>query len=171
MPTGAAQRDPLRRLSTSTLSALPMSPTQTLRSIVYASEATTPMTTADLEALLIGARELNRKNGITGVLLCSSNQFLQCFEGPSDAVQETYDRICRSRQHKGVVVYMDFAVPARTFEDWAMGCAMPTDSELLTLSTADWKAANSATPFSPSAPPGLGMLKFFWAMRSRGLDV
>lgn len=171
MPTGAAQRDLLRRLSTSTLSALPMSPTQTLRSIVYASEATSPMTTADLEALLVSARELNRKNGITGVLLCSGHQFLQCFEGPSDAVQETYDRICRSRQHKGLVVYMDFAVAARTFEDWAMGCAMPTDSELLTLSTADWKAANSAMPFSPSAPPGLGMLKFFWAMRSRGSDV
>lgn len=129
------------------------------------------MTTGDLEALLVSARDLNRKNSITGVLLCSGNQFLQCFEGPTDAVQETYDRICRSRQHKGVVVYMDFAVPSRTFEDWAMGCSMPTESELLTLSTAEWKASNSATPFSPSAPPGLGMLKFFWAMRSRGTDV
>ena len=148
-----------------------MSPTPSLRSIVYASEATTTMTTGDLEALLVSARDLNRKNGITGVLLCSGNQFLQCFEGPTEAVQETYDRICRSRQHKGVVVYMDFAVPSRTFEDWAMGCAMPTESELLTLSTAEWKASNSATPFSPSAPPGLGMLKFFWAMRSRGTDV
>ncbi|MBC7619075.1 MAG: BLUF domain-containing protein, partial [Candidatus Saccharibacteria bacterium] len=80
-----------------------MSPTQSLRSVVYASEATTPMTTGDLEALLVSARGWNRKNGITGVLLCSGNQFLQCIEGPSDAVQETYDRICRSRQHKGVV--------------------------------------------------------------------
>ena len=148
-----------------------MSPTESLRSIVYASEATTTMTTGDLEALLVSARELNRKNGITGVLLCSGDQFLQCFEGPNDAVQDTYDRICRSRQHKGVVTYMDFAVPVRTFEDWAMGCAMPTDSELLTLSTAEWKASNSAKPFSPSAPPGLGMLKFFWAMRSRGRDL
>ncbi len=123
------------------------------------------MTTSDLEALLISARQFNQTNGITGVLLCSGKQFLQCFEGHNDAVQETYDRIYRSRLHKGIVLYMDSVVPARTFDSWAMGCAMPTASELLTLATADWNASNSAMTFSPSSPPGLGMLKFFWSMR------
>ena len=123
------------------------------------------MSTAALEPLLISARGRNRQNGITGVLLCSGEQFLQCFEGPQDSVQETYDRIYRSRMHKDLVVYMDSTVPVRAFDDWAMGCAMPTPSELLSLSTAEWNASNAAMPFSPSSPPGLGMLKFFWAMR------
>jgi hypothetical protein len=146
-----------------------MSPTPALRSIVYASEATAPMSTDDLEVLLTSARSQNRKNAITGVLLCSGEQFLQCFEGPDDAVQETYDRIRRSRMHKDLVVYMDSAVPVRTFDDWAMGCATPTPSELLTLATAEWNASNAASTFSPSSPPGLGMLKFFWSMRQSEL--
>ena len=127
------------------------------------------MGTSDLEALLIAARDLNRMNGISGVLLCSGTQFMQCFEGPEDSVQETYDRIHRSRLHKDLVIYMDSAVPVRTFDDWAMGCAMPTPSELLTLATAEWNASSAAMPFSPSSPPGLGMLKFFWAMRKSEL--
>lgn len=124
---------------------------------------------SDLEALLISARNLNQMNGISGVLLCSGKQFMQCFEGPEDAVQETYDRIHRSRQHKNLVVYMDSPVPARAFDDWAMGCAMPTPSELLTLATAEWDASSAAMTFSPSSPPGLGMLKFFWSMRQSEL--
>jgi hypothetical protein len=146
-----------------------MSATQPLRSIVYASEATATMNTDALEALLMSARDLNRKNGITGVLLCSGEQFLQCFEGPEDSVQETYDRIHRSRLHKGLVVYMDSAVPVRTFDNWAMGCATSTPSELLTLATAEWNASNAARPYSPSSPPGLGMLKVFWSMRQNAL--
>jgi hypothetical protein len=146
-----------------------MSPTQALHSIVYASEATVAMSTEDLEALLMISRSRNLQNGITGVLLCSGEQFLQCFEGPADAVQETYDRIRRSRMHKDLVVYMDSAVPVRTFDDWAMGCATPTPSELLTLATAEWNASNAASTFSPSSPPGLGMLKFFWSMRQSEL--
>jgi hypothetical protein len=146
-----------------------MSAIQTLRSIVYASEATVAMNTDNLEALLISARGQNRQNGITGVLLCSGEQFLQCFEGPEDSVQETYDRIRRSKMHKGLVVYMDSAVEVRAFDDWAMGCVMPTPSELLTLATAEWNASNAAMTFSPSSPPGLGMLKFFWAVRQSEL--
>ena len=119
----------------------------------------------NLEALLTSARAKNLQNGITGVLLCSGEQFMQCFEGPEDSVQETYDRIFRSRAHKGLTVYMDSAVPARAFDNWAMGCAMRTPSELLTLSTAEWNASNAKVAFSPSSPPGLGMLKFFWDMR------
>ena len=46
-----------------------MSAQPLLRSIIYASEATHAMTASDLETLLINARSLNLKNGITGVLL------------------------------------------------------------------------------------------------------
>ena len=127
------------------------------------------MTTENLEALLVSARRQNLQNGITGVLLCSGEQFMQCFEGPEDAVQETYERICRSRMHKGLIVYMDSVVPVRAFDDWAMGCATPTPSELLTLSTAEWNASNAGSAFSPSTPPGLGLLKFFWGVRQSEL--
>lgn len=148
---------------------LPMSSMQALRSIVYASEATIPISTSDLEALLISARNSNQRNGITGVLLYSGKQFLQCFEGPDDAVQETYDRIYRDRLHRDLMVYMDSAVPVRSFDEWAMGCAMPTTSELLTLATAGWNATNAAMAFTPSSPPGLGVLKFFWNTRQSEL--
>ena len=42
-------------------------------------------------------------------------------------------------------------------------------ASLLTLATAEWHASSEAMTFTPSSPPGLGMLKFFWSMRQSEL--
>ena len=121
-----------------------------------------------METLLLSARSFNQHSGITGVLLYSGGHFMQCFEGADEEVQKTYDRIRLSRAHTGLVEYMDGPVPERAFEGWAMGCAMPSDSELLSLSGAQWRATSAST-FSPAAPPGLQLLKVFWSMRQAEL--
>ncbi|MEO8013929.1 MAG: BLUF domain-containing protein [Polaromonas sp.] len=136
-----------------------------LHSIVYTSASVSPMNSGDLDALLVDARNFNRQNEITGVLLHSGSNFMQCFEGPEEAVQRVYQRILGSRKHTDVVEFMNLPVQQRTFSDWAMGSAMTTPSELLALSTATWNQLSSELAFSPFTPPGLAILQVFWSMR------
>lgn len=137
-----------------------------LRSIVYVSSVTYELTTADLEALLADAGEFNRERQLTGVLLHSGANFMQCLEGAADDVGKAYDRIKRSSQHKDIVEYMDCQVARRTFGSWTMGLAKPATSELLALSTAEWsRASEQAASFE--SPAGLEMLKVFWSMRQK----
>ncbi len=135
-----------------------------LRSIVYVSTATGELTTIELEALLMHARAFNHQHRVTGVLLHSGLRFMQCFEGAPVDVSEVYDRIKRSSQHKDIVEYMDCQIAERAFSSWAMGLAKPAESEMLTLSTAEWSRSTQQA-FSAESPTGLEMLKVFWSMR------
>ena len=136
-----------------------------LRSITYVSTPTQPVHEHDLESLLAEARDFNRINEITGVLLFSGTKFMQCFEGPEDAVQKVYERILRSSKHKDVLVMMDEPIEKRVFGDWLMGSAKATESDLLKLYTARWSKRNNEPTQPKAITPGLGMLQVFWGMR------
>jgi len=99
------------------------------------------------------------------VLLYSGSHFMQCFEGPDEAVQKVYARILASSKHKDMVVMMDEPITQRAFGSWLMGSAKATESELLKLSTEQWTQRNSEATFPPAMPPGLGMLQVFWGLR------
>jgi hypothetical protein len=137
----------------------------TLRSIVYVSTVVGSFDTDALEALLVDARAFNTENAITGVLLHSNQHFMQCLEGPEEAVQRAYERIRASRRHSDLVEYMNGLIQARSFPDWAMGSTTPTPSELLKLSNARWDQIRGEAKFPPSLPLGLDMLRVFWNMR------
>jgi hypothetical protein len=138
-----------------------------LRSIIYVSTAVSLFTEQQLESLLIEARRLNRDNDVTGVLLYSDGNFMQCLEGPPDSLQSTYDRILASRRHKDVVQLLDKGVEVRSFADWQMGFAQPTQSELLALTTARWRDMSAGPRVSASTSPGLALLRSFWERTRR----
>jgi len=133
-----------------------------LRSIVYVSTSVLPFTEQQLESLLIEARGLNAISGVTGVLLYHDGNFMQCLEGPTDALQVTYDRILASRRHRNVLALLDMPTAARSFADWQMGFAEPTRSELLALTTARWLEKGKGPRVSVSTSPGLALLQGFW---------
>lgn len=137
-----------------------------LRCVVYVSDASYALSAADLEALLVDARETNRRNGITGVLLFNGGNIMQCFEGPEDAVEAAYARIRGSRRHKNLIELMNRPVPERSFQDWDMAMVQPTRSELLALSTARWKAQADDASAEPGGD-GFKLMKTFWRA-SRG---
>jgi hypothetical protein len=138
-----------------------------LRSVVYVSAAHRPLTVAELESLLKSAREANLRNGITGVLLYDDGNFMQCLEGPEAAVEETYARIRASRQHHGIFELMNERVAQRSFEDWDMGLARANRSELLALSTANWRARTGESAGATAPTSGLGLLLGFWQRARR----
>jgi len=134
-----------------------------LRSVVYVSTATGSLTTESLERLLTEARRFNLASGVTGVLLYADGNFMQCFEGPDDAVHGTYTRILASRLHRNVIELMNAPVDSRSFEGWQMGLAQASRSNLLTLSTGDWQQASKHADANRSTSSmGIELLKAFW---------
>lgn len=135
-----------------------------LRTIVYASSAAPNLTVGDLEHILSDARRFNAEQGVTGVLLHHDDSFMQCFEGPSQAVAAVYARIRRSRQHTGIVEMLDEPIAQRSFEGFDMGSARASASDLLALSTASW-ARQQQQPRAGQADlasAGLFLLRTFW---------
>jgi hypothetical protein len=137
-----------------------------LRAIAYVSSATQLMTVPQVESLLVEARGLNLESAVTGVLLYSDGNFIQYFEGSEDSMRVTYERIRASRRHKNIIEILNERVTQRSFPDWQMGFAQPTESELLALSTARWQRMAGVAPGSSATSPGLALLQNFW-MRAR----
>jgi len=133
-----------------------------LRSIVYTSTAARPMGEADLATLLFHARDLNRESGITGVLLYRDGMFLQCFEGGLSAVDATYERIRGSRRHHSIVELMNAPMAGRSFADWKMAFALPTEHEMSTVMKMSWARMHQDYARDWSDAVGLSFLRRSW---------
>ena len=112
-----------------------------LHTIVYASSATSLPSVEQLNALLAASRESNRRASLTGMLLYNDGNFMQCLEGPEEAVKATYARIASDPGHKGVITLLDEPIAQRSFADWQMGFLRPTGEEWKGLSAANWERA------------------------------
>lgn len=137
-----------------------------LRTIVYVSSATHRLSEAEMEALLLDARERNQRHGITGILLYGEGNFMQCIEGLPDDVELIYARICASRQHRDLIKLMDEPSAERCFPDWYMGVAPASRSAQLQLSSAQWQHLNHEAA-GAAAPPGMQLLQRFWQKLAR----
>ena len=73
-----------------------------------------------LSAILVASRANNRKNDITGALICRSDIFLQLLEGPEQNVKDTYESIQNDDRHINVYHLIDQPVKKRLFPAWAM---------------------------------------------------
>lgn len=89
-------------------------------SLVYVSKAAQTMTEQDLLDLMATSRTSNAVAGITGLLLCNSNGFLQMLEGPRDAVESLYASIERDPRHDEVTLVRVREQRDREFPDWSM---------------------------------------------------
>ncbi len=73
-----------------------------------------------LSSILMTARRLNARDGVTGALICRADLYLQWIEGPEDRVRKTLERIARDDRHLEVKVHVAENVPERIFGEWAM---------------------------------------------------
>ncbi len=133
-----------------------------LQGIAYVSTAIRMMSEVDLEELLVEARDLNLQTGTTGVLLYSAGTFFQYFEATEDVIQVTYQRIKDSRKHTGIIELLNEPIVERSFCDWQMGFALASQSQVLALSTANWRHRVETSELDSSSA-GLAMLLDFWS--------
>jgi hypothetical protein len=87
--------------------------------LIYASQ---PFGLDDfmLASILASARHHNKRNGITGSLICRRDLFLQMLEGEPEAVETTYARILRDDRHFGTTRISFAEAPERLFPTWDM---------------------------------------------------
>ncbi|HOW48143.1 MAG TPA: BLUF domain-containing protein [Rubrivivax sp.] len=89
--------------------------------LLYASRAAAPVTPEVLAAILRSARAHNPAQGITGVLCCSDQVFLQVLEGGRAAVNRLYARLAADPRHGGLELLVYESICERRFAGWAMG--------------------------------------------------
>ena len=89
--------------------------------LVYISTARTLLSTAALGEILRVSRANNAASDVTGFLVAGGRRFLQALEGPSVAVDATFDRILRDPRHFATVVLSRDTMGDRQFGQWSMG--------------------------------------------------
>ena len=101
-----------------------------MRRIIYCSQATEDVSPDELVELLRVSRRNNEAAGLSGMLLYSSQSFLQVLEGDQEALEATYARIGVDPRHANLRKLLDADVPRPLFPDWTMGFDHVDDEEL-----------------------------------------
>jgi FAD-dependent sensor of blue light len=89
--------------------------------LVYVSSAVELFSETELERLLKKSRRNNESAGLTGMLLYKDGNFMQCLEGPREAVQTLEARIRVDPRHRGMIVLLTEDDVQPEFKEWAMG--------------------------------------------------
>lgn len=89
--------------------------------LLYASRAAAPLTDPVIKGILDQSRRNNPSLGVTGILCCSNEQFVQVLEGGRDEVCELYNTIARDPRHLQVRILVYDEISERRFGGWTMG--------------------------------------------------
>ena len=108
--------------------------------------------------LLDQARLNNGRAGLTGVLVFNRNYFLQCLEGPREAVTRAFARIAGDSRHQGVTLMSFREVAERDFSEWSMGLVDST-SPSLASALRDLMPVYDLMPEVLSTDEAMGLLR------------
>jgi len=89
--------------------------------LLYASRGAAHLGPGALDAILAESRRRNPEKGVTGLLICADDVFLQVLEGSRDEVCELYNDIVRDPRHSDVRLLVFEEISERRFGAWAMG--------------------------------------------------
>ena len=98
--------------------------------LIYSSQATVPMSVAELEEILVDARAGNEKRNITGALVYIDGIFLQVLEGERETVLSLMRSIEKDTRHHSVKVFHQAEVDRPTFGNWRMAYLGATPEQM-----------------------------------------
>ena len=98
--------------------------------LIYSSQAKREMSIADLEQILVDARQGNEKHNITGALVYVDGVFLQILEGEEPTVRRLMESIAADTRHTDLKVFHEAEVAAPTFKSWRMAYVTPTPGQV-----------------------------------------
>ena len=117
--------------------------------LIYASRLAEGVGAEDLQQILDASRKNNEAQGITGALCYDPRAFLQCLEGPRNAVNALYNTIVKDGRHKDVTLVEYTDIHQRDFETWSM--AFVRTDELDRQLLIKYSASRNFDPFDMSA--------------------
>lgn len=86
----------------------------------YISTLSEGIAVEEVPRILDNARTINRRNGVTGLLLFNGERFLQLLEGEEQAVRDTFKRISADPRHRGIALLGTTTSDRRAFQNWDM---------------------------------------------------
>jgi hypothetical protein len=98
--------------------------------VIYCSQATHDVSPDELVDLLALSRRNNTAAGLSGLLLYTSQSFLQVLEGESGPLLRTYDAILKDSRHTNLRLLQQVEASAPLFPDWSMGFEHVDDEDL-----------------------------------------
>ena len=98
--------------------------------IVYSSKATRPLSSEDLEQILVDARSGNEARDVTGALIHVDGVFLQVLEGERSTLETLIASIDADARHDSMKVFHQAEIPERAFDDWSMAWLTPRVSDM-----------------------------------------
>ncbi|CAA0080406.1 Blue light- and temperature-regulated antirepressor BluF [Zhongshania aliphaticivorans] len=110
-------------------------------------------------ALLIEAREKNKKNNVSGLLYFNDYYFLQCLEGSRHAVNMTYNTIVADDRHSDVVLIDYCEIAKRSFSQWDM--AYVSESSLTESLVKLYSGDEKFNPYDMSADSLFQLMQAF----------
>jgi hypothetical protein len=108
---------------------------RTVFRLLYVSGVSTSVLSLDraMTDILVASASNNRRDSITGFLVCDGFQFAQALEGPQDKVERCFTRICDDRRNVAPSIVDLSVARGRAFGRWSM-CGLTLsqkDDELL----------------------------------------
>ncbi len=91
--------------------------------LTYASRASHPVSAELIREILDSSQRNNPGQGLTGILCCNADIFLQALEGPREAVNALYNRLADDTRHKDLTILDYEEIDARHYGNWSMGWA------------------------------------------------
>lgn len=102
-----------------------------IKTVCYLSDSVEHNTMDELKILYEKAKENNRVNNITGVLIYKDRNFLQVLEGEEHHVDQTFKRIKKDKRHKNIFEIINSEIEERIFEDYNFGFTIVNNNEEL----------------------------------------
>jgi hypothetical protein len=103
-----------------------------LHSLIYVSTAVHKLSNELLSGLSEQSSSRNGPLDVSGLLLYSDGNFMQCLEGPKEAIVILMKSISSDSRHFGLIVLSDDEIQNREFPDWGMAVRSP-DAGLETM--------------------------------------
>jgi hypothetical protein len=98
--------------------------------LVYLSSLTDVKFESEIPKILEASIRRNKESNITGMLLYCAGNFIQVLEGESEAVVETFKRICEDKRHHNILEILREPITYRDFSEWSMGFNHLTEKTL-----------------------------------------
>jgi hypothetical protein len=124
--------------------------------LTYASRASHSVSSQLIRDVLDNSQRNNPGKGLTGILCCNANTFLQALEGPRAEVNALYNRLADDSRHKDLTILDYEQISMRRYSSWSMGWAgaKQANRELF----LKYSASDQFDPFSMSAEQISGLL-------------
>lgn len=89
--------------------------------LIYSSIPTRTLSDQELDDLLATARSANAMHGITGMLICFKDQYVQLIEGEKNEIECLYKNLLIDPRHYRVQILKEGEIARRFFSEWDMG--------------------------------------------------